>query len=338
MENVELSLADPLLVGDLTNPDRKHTIVLASGGMDAFYATMSFWRKYADEDMKFTFVHFEYGQIALRAEQLAVHSQVAYLQSMYESPAVNCVYLTDDLTQFLSGHPLMSDEVRARAWAGEDVTNEQLYIPNRNARFMTRAMGLAELIGATNIIFGSVGNVNLDNSLAFLLRMISLQEVAGKERIGIYAPFTLFSKSIVPHYAHVSGLWGKLARDLTVSCFFPYVDSNSEWENHRIYHCGVCGSCRTMKQGIKFACVADPYEYITPEIRKTITPQAIPPASKYLDEDEFKPLKNVKITANTYEIEKHLDTTSNRLTTLATVDEPVLPETIEISTDPMPKE
>ena len=289
-----MSTENPLLVGDLTNSKRQHSIVLASGGMDAFYAMMSFYNKY-DEATKFTLLHFDYGQKALEAERLCVQRQATYLNRLVAGPVVDVVYMRDSLSEFLTGHPLMSDEVQRRAHSGYDVTNEQLYIPNRNARFMIQAFGLAELIGATNIIFGAIGNnFNLDNSLPFSLRMLSLNEVSGeisnKAEIGIYAPFTLFSKSIAPHYARTIGLWDKAAQDMTVSCYFPYVDENS-----KIYHCGVCTSCKVMQHGIKFACVADPYNYIDDTVRAKILPQAIPPHSKTeRDSDE----SSVTITTN----------------------------------------
>ena len=231
-------------------------ICLAGGGMDAFYALMSYIRRFNPK--RVILLHFDYGQMSCEAERHIVEKQAIALREHFDI-AVSAMFLTDSFKPMLEDHPLCDESVQARAHAGDKtVMDEKLYIPNRNARFMTQAFGIAELYEARCVVFGAVGNVNMDNSLEFIQRMVHTQEVSGDYSVGIYAPFVMYSKSAVPLYAQGVPHFGiECMPDVTVSCFFPKINKTLEVE-----HCGSCGSCRTMKQGFKFACIEDPYLYI----------------------------------------------------------------------------
>lgn len=277
------SLGDliPKYLGD-TKP--KHAIALMGGGLDGFLSVHSLLTNYPSVT-KLTLLFFDYGQSSVEIERKMVQKQVEYFgrpaPQMVETAMLE---IKDSLTPLLhlnnialnakTLYDLAMDReipVPEGAHVPENrklVENIKIYVPNRNARFVTQAFGIAELLKADVITLGAVGNVNMDNSLAFIDAACAMHKVSGERPLAIYAPFVLMSKSMVAYYADNHGLNcfnevnENVLRDHTVSCFFPVEHSNEiALRGKDVMHCGHCRSCQTLKQGFKFANVLDPYAY-----------------------------------------------------------------------------
>lgn len=277
------SLGDliPKYLGKDAQP--RHAIALMGGGLDGFLAAHSLLQEYPSIE-KLTLLFFDYGQSSVDIERKMVHKQMEY----FGRPAPQMIHVgfyevKDGLTSLLRDkeNPLTSptiislrnDAELALPEAAHDPQNRmeiegiQIYVPNRNARFVTQAFGIAELLKADVVTLGAVGNVNMDNSLAFIDAACAMHKVSGERPVAIYAPFVLMSKSFVAHYANTWGLNAfngrneNVLRDVTVSCFFPMKDSKEQGKQATTMHCGQCRSCQTLKQGFRFANVFDPYSY-----------------------------------------------------------------------------
>lgn len=259
----------------------KHAIALMGGGLDGFLAAHSLLEEYGSIT-KLTLLFFDYGQSSVEVERKMVQKQVEYFnRPQPRMLEVEFLEVKDGLSAILFQqgvaltdvkiYDLLTDRTIDLPKQAHDpinrkiIENVQIYVPNRNARFVTQAFGIAELLKADVITLGAVGNVNMDNSLAFIDAACAMHKVSGERPIAIYAPFVLMSKSFVAHYANTWGLNAfngcneNVLRDVTVSCFFPM----EEEQPHRtvVRHCGHCRSCQTLRQGFKFANAFDPYEY-----------------------------------------------------------------------------
>lgn len=281
------SLGDliPKYLGKDVQP--RHAIALMGGGLDGFLAAHSLLQEYPSIE-KLTLLFFDYGQSSVNIERRMVHKQMEY----FGRPAPQMIHtgfyeIKDGLTSLLrdKDNPLTSStiydltldrqvQVPEGAHDPENkkaIADIQIYVPNRNARFVTQAFGVAELFKADVITLGAVGNVNMDNSLAFIDAACAMHKVSGERPVAIYAPFVLMSKSFVAHYANTWGLNAfnssneNVLRDTTVSCFFPVIETTiktgSDMRMEGVLHCGHCRSCQTLRQGFKFADAYDPYKY-----------------------------------------------------------------------------
>lgn len=243
-------------------------VALVGGGMDGFLALHSLIHEYKVSEI--TLMLVDYGQISYKAESISVHKQATWLREAYlpNVSKVNVQILKDGLAPLLQNGELCAEVQKQGTMnfkfpeAAHDPANAafidslKIYIPNRNARFMSMAFGLCELVDANIITFGAIGNMNMDNSLAFIQAAAEMQLVSGDRKIGIYAPFTLYSKSAAMHYAKTQDIVSVLG-EVTVSCFYPIVDVTSD----STVQCGQCVSCKMLKQGFRFACVEDPFTY-----------------------------------------------------------------------------
>lgn len=236
-------------------------IALLGGGMDGFLSLHSLLNVY-NTIGHVDVVFFRYGQASQRIERDKVVQQIDYLKEHYKA-SFELHEIDDPLTEILkirknalTTYPVESAHKKENAQALESM---QIYVPNRNARFITTAFGLAEMWDSDVITLGAIGNVNMDNSLAFIEAACEMNAVSSYRKVAIYAPFALESKSAAMLYASVMGISTQL-RDLAVSCFFPkYADDDED--KPTVLHCGQCRSCLTLKQGFRFANVYDPYCY-----------------------------------------------------------------------------
>lgn len=135
------------------------------------------------------------------------------------------------------------------------------YVPARNTIFLSYALALAEVVGATDIFIG----VNaLDYSgypdcrpeyIAAFERMANLATRAGVEGtrpLRIHAPLISLSKADIIALGTSLGV----EYSLTTSCYDPGTDGSA---------CGHCDSCRLRLKGFREAGLDDPIRYAMPE-------------------------------------------------------------------------
>ncbi|HVV16162.1 MAG TPA: 7-cyano-7-deazaguanine synthase QueC [Polyangia bacterium] len=141
----------------------------------------------------------------------------------------------------------------AQIGAGIPVT----YVPARNTIFMSYAIALAEVRGATDIVVGV--NV-LDSSgypdcrpewLAAMQEVARLGTKAGAERrpVTIRAPLIKMSKADIIR----AGIKLGIDYGLTHSCYDPAPDGAA---------CGACDACQLRRRGFETAGVPDPTRYV----------------------------------------------------------------------------
>lgn len=130
------------------------------------------------------------------------------------------------------------------------------YVPARNTVFLSFALGLAEVLGATDIFIG-VNAVDYsgypDCRPEFIARFEELANLATKAgveggRFRVHAPLIALSKADIIRRGNALGV----DYSLTVSCY--QADAAG-------YACRRCDSCRLRAQGFAVAGVADPTRY-----------------------------------------------------------------------------
>lgn len=131
-------------------------------------------------------------------------------------------------------------------------TLQATIVPNRNAIFLSMAIGYAVSIGAQNVYFGahfSDRGVYPDCRSEFVDAFQSAERLATDiPGLTIKAPFVNSDKSEIV----------KLGQELGV----PFKDTWTCYKGGAL-HCGVCSSCRERKRAFLDAGVPDPTEYET---------------------------------------------------------------------------
>lgn len=132
------------------------------------------------------------------------------------------------------------------------------YVPARNTIFLGLALGLAEVVGATDLYIG-VNAVDYsgypDCRPEFIRAFEGLATLATKagvegKRFTVHAPLSGMTKADVIR----AGLAAGVDYSLTHSCYDPAADGGA---------CGRCDSCLLRKKGFADAGVADPTRYST---------------------------------------------------------------------------
>ncbi|MBE2252844.1 MAG: 7-cyano-7-deazaguanine synthase QueC [Myxococcus sp.] len=131
------------------------------------------------------------------------------------------------------------------------------YVPARNTVFLGLALGLAEVVGATDLYIG-VNAVDYsgypDCRPEFIRAFEALANVATKAgvegaRFTVHAPLSGMTKAGIIR----AGLSVGVDYALTHSCYDPAADGAA---------CGRCDSCLLRKKGFADAGVADPTRYV----------------------------------------------------------------------------
>ena len=266
-------------VGDFTAVAPNKAIILSGGGIDSFMSTMMYLEalKLYDEDdelngeVRLIFMCVNYGQQSFPTELAMTDAQAAFFQTVYKLPNrkinTEVVIITDNLMELIR-NPLSNRDEQKQATDVEQKAYKENddYVPNRNARFVFTAAGYAESVkGVDTIIIGAVGNVNQDNSLAFLEAAHATIMQSNRDCFpGLYAPFVLMSKSMVAWAAAelfpIDKYTPVRIDNLTTSCFDASEICN-DYGMSVVIQCGECRSCSSLKQAFKFANVTDPYTY-----------------------------------------------------------------------------
>jgi 7-cyano-7-deazaguanine synthase len=131
------------------------------------------------------------------------------------------------------------------------------YVPARNALFLSLALGLAEVVGASDIYIG-VNAVDYSGYpdcrpefIQAFERMANLATKAGVEgtRFRVHAPLSGMSKADIIR----AGVRLGVDYALTHSCYDPDPEGRA---------CGRCDSCVLRRRGFEQAGVADPTLYV----------------------------------------------------------------------------
>ena len=221
-------------------------VVLLSGGLDS--ATVLAIA--AKDGFAVHALSFDYGQ-RHRIELIAAKTLAKAFGAQHS-------IVSFDLRQF-GGSALTGDLAVPKNRPHEDISSgiPVTYVPARNTVFLSIALGLAEVIGSTDIFVG----VNaLDYSgypdcrPEFIQAFQNLANVATKagvegHRFTIHAPLLKMTK------AEIIATGKRLGLDygMTSSCYDPSADGLA---------CGACDSCVLRRKGFLEAGVPDPTRYV----------------------------------------------------------------------------
>lgn len=221
-------------------------IVLLSGGLDSA-VTMAVAK---DAGHEVTALSFQYGQRHVWelecARRIAETSGTRHVVVNLDLRAIGGSALT-------SNAPVPKGRDHEAMASGIPVT----YVPARNTIFLSYALALAEVMGATTIFLG----VNaLDYSgypdcrpeyVKAFERMANLATRAGVEGRGIQigAPILNRSKAQIIRMGQDMGV----DFSMTSSCYDPTTEGRA---------CGQCDSCRIRRAGFIEAGVTDPTRYV----------------------------------------------------------------------------
>lgn len=129
------------------------------------------------------------------------------------------------------------------------------YVPARNTLFLSLALGLAEVVGASAIYLGATAvdySGYPDCRPEFLAAFAALARLAtaSGEPVEIRTPLLALSKADIVRAGAALGL----DHSLTLSCYDPAPDGAA---------CGRCDACRLRHKGFIEANLADPTHYQT---------------------------------------------------------------------------
>lgn len=130
------------------------------------------------------------------------------------------------------------------------------YVPARNTVFLSLGLGLAEVLGASDLFIG-VNAVDYSgypdcrpdfiDAFERLAQLATRAQVEGRE-FRVHAPIIQFSKADIVR----TGIAHGIDFSITVSCYQPDDEGRA---------CGKCDACRLRAQGFSEASVADPTRY-----------------------------------------------------------------------------
>lgn len=235
---------------------RPRSVVLLSGGLDSCVAAA--WA--ASRGREVHAISFDYGQrhrVELAAADRVAHAvgAASHRTVIVDLRAIGGSALTSDAL----GVPKDRSAHRMGATSGATESSVPVtYVPARNTVFLALALGLAETLGADEIVIGANA---LDYSgypdcrepyLRAFESMANLATAAGTERgarFRIEAPLLHLTK------AEIVRLGGDLGAPLhlTHSCYDPAGPDGLA--------CGHCDSCVFRRKGFAEAGVTDPTRY-----------------------------------------------------------------------------
>ena len=221
-------------------------VVLLSGGLDS--STALAWAR--AQGFTCTTLAVDYGQ--RHVIEMAAARRVAAAQGVRDHREVSV-----DLRTI--GGSALTAEIDVPKTGVDPAVIPVTYVPARNTVFMSLALGLAETLGATDMVAGMNA---LDYSgypdcrPEFVRAFESLANVA--TRAGVEgARFTLHTPLMALDKAGIIRLGLSLGVDyaLTHSCYDPSPEGLA---------CGACDSCRLRAKGFREAGVDDPTRYAVP--------------------------------------------------------------------------
>jgi len=228
--------------------DTSHiAVVLLSGGLDSA-TTLAIAQS---EGFKCHALSFRYGQ--RHVVELAASERVARRAAVLSHRVIQI-----DLRQF-GGSALTSDVPVPKKTSADEIGGEIpiTYVPARNTIFLSFALAMAEVVGASDIFIG----VNaLDYSgypdcrpeyiatFEQMARLATKAAVEGRQQLQIHAPLIQLTKAEIIR----RGLLLGVDYSLTTSCYDP---------DARGAACGHCDSCLLRLKGFEECGVRDPIRY-----------------------------------------------------------------------------
>jgi len=220
----------------------KKAVIIASGGIDS--STLLY--KMVSEGFQIYDLTFIYGQRHLK--------EIEYAKAIARKLEID--HKVIDLSAMkilLSGSALTDSNVEVPEvpeTADHYETLKSTIVPNRNAIFLSIAIGYAESIGANHVFFGahfSDRGVYPDCRKEFVDAFQNSERLAtDNPDLVIDAPFVDIDKSEIV----------KLGAELGV----PFADTWTCYKGGE-RHCGVCSSCRERKRAFIESDIWDPTEY-----------------------------------------------------------------------------
>jgi len=220
----------------------RKSVIIASGGIDS--STLLY--KMVSEGFQVYGLTFIYGQRHLKEVNSAnrISEGLEILHKVVDISAMKELLLGSALTDSNVDVP----EVPETAQHFE--TLKATIVPNRNAIFLSIAIGYAVSIGANHVFFGahfSDRGVYPDCRKEFVDAFQNSERLAtDNPYLVIDAPFVDIEKSEIV----------KLGAELGV----PFVDTWTCYKGGE-RHCGVCSSCRERKRAFVESGIVDPTEY-----------------------------------------------------------------------------
>lgn len=227
----------------------RRAVVLLSGGLDS--ATCLAWaraRGFACETLAFDYGQRHRVELEAAARVAAALGAGGHRVVRVDLAAIGGSALTAEI-------PVPRDRDEADMAARIPVT----YVPARNTVFLAIALGLAETLGATDLVAGmnAIDYSGYPDCRPEYVRafesLAALATRAGAEG----ARFTVHTPLMELDKAGIIRLGVSLGVDysLTHSCYDPAPDGRA---------CGACDSCRLRARGFRAAAVPDPTRYVSP--------------------------------------------------------------------------
>lgn len=220
----------------------KKAVIIASGGIDS--STLLY--KMVSEGFQVYALTFIYGQRHLKEIDSAIQISegLEILHKVVDISAMKELLLGSALTDSNVEVPEVPET------ADHYETLKATIVPNRNAIFLSIAIGYAESIGAHHVFFGahfSDRGVYPDCRKEFVDAFQNSERLAtDNPDLVIDAPFVEMDKSEIV----------KLGAELGV----PFVDTWTCYKGGEV-HCGVCSSCSERKRAFVESNIEDPTEY-----------------------------------------------------------------------------
>ena len=233
----------------MTTDPTKHAVVLLSGGMDS--TTCLAWAR--AEGFACITLAIDYGQrhrIELEAARRVsqVLGALEHREVAVDLRAIGGSALTDAVE-------VPKDRAPAAMADAIPVT----YVPARNTVFLGVALGLAETLGAADLVAGMNAldysgypdcRPEFVRAFEALARVATRAGVAGT-KFRVHTPLMALDKAGIVRLGQSLGV----DYALTHSCYDPAPDGAA---------CGRCDACQLRRKGFREAGAADPTRYVTP--------------------------------------------------------------------------
>ncbi len=204
------------------------SIILLSGGLDSVVALAATKEKYNIQ----LGITFDYGQKSA-AKEIKASEEIAKYYSVSHK-VIKLDWLKEiTKTSLVSESELPTDNL------GTKESAEQVWVPNRNGLFLNIAASFADADGYDYIIYGAnkdEGKTFPDNTEEFREKVTKVFESSTLHKPKVLAPLINYSKSDIVRVALDLGV----PLELIQSCY-----------DSKVKHCGVCESCRHLKNALK---------------------------------------------------------------------------------------
>lgn len=220
----------------------RHTVVLASGGVDS--ATLAY--VLAFRGARLSLLSLDYGQRHRRELESAttIARRLDFPWRLVEAQT---------LGRLLSGSALTDEDLAVPDGHYTDASMHATVVPNRNALFLDVAVGYAVAQRADAVAFGAHAG---DRPIYPDCRPEFVQAYAVTVAVANEGFLPADFQVLAPFLACVKAEIVRLGADLGV----PFADTWSCYRGEAV-HCGTCGACVERREAFTLARVPDPTRY-----------------------------------------------------------------------------